>query len=689
MSDYNSHRKAKDKSSKSDDLSRVNRPDPGKRTLVSGLPKRIQRKADGVLSTSATSDTATGSTAVATRDNFERKLGLNLGVAPNAKTQPAGATGSTGANAAAAVERAHASSGQPLPGELRGQFEGSLGADLSAVRLHTNSASVDASRALGARAYTSGSDIHFNAGQYDPTNRDGIHLLAHEVAHTVQQSGSPGGPQAKLEVSAPGDACEVEADHAADAMIAGRPAAISQRGGHGSTAGAEQQVALKPINTRTDIEKDGDAGAKNPSEHGGFGGSTTGEQVSVHGKSQAQSLQKNIETWQPRVGENAGAKGEFSANQLAIGKLNVFISASEVAETAVSGFKGLFANAQAEYGRLMAMANSEALGNAVNKDPALQDGEWLADDHAIRASGGEANAEDLGKRAEKLANSSGRNGGENKEIDKAIDKVNGSEKRAKEAAMGVANSATMVTAMQPGLNGAHSSLQSVKSRAKAKEIQAAYNLAKAQYDAQMKSFDDAFAFIDKAAGAAAAGANPATAGAAIANQGWEVVKAVTKGILGPDKPDASEEEKAKRKDSEADIQSFNGALQTFNAEGKKFAGTVSSLAQAVGNMQLAKDEHARNLKTLGQEFDKHDPKQKGNKIEDGEAGTYETIGVFVGQADAFLTSAEATKLVGERDLTLDGKGAGTATHAESSARSQENARNEAVAMTAYRIEDRR
>src|SRR5262245_14936740 len=51
----------------------------------------------------------------------------------------------------AAVERAAASSGTPLPGGLRAQFESSLATDLSGVRIHTGAASADAARALGAR----------------------------------------------------------------------------------------------------------------------------------------------------------------------------------------------------------------------------------------------------------------------------------------------------------------------------------------------------------------------------------------------------------------------------------------------------------------------------------------------------------------------------------------------------------
>jgi len=133
------------------------------------------------------------------------------------------------------VHRAAASTGQPLPSGLRARFEASLGADLGDVRVHDGAASATAADALHARAYATGRDIHFGAGAYEPGTDDGARLLAHEVAHTVQQRGASATPQPKLTVSSPGDALEREADTAADAMMAGRPAQVTG-GGVGTIA---------------------------------------------------------------------------------------------------------------------------------------------------------------------------------------------------------------------------------------------------------------------------------------------------------------------------------------------------------------------------------------------------------------------------------------------------------------------
>jgi hypothetical protein len=134
-------------------------------------------------------------------------------------------------NADQAVANASSSSGQALPEPIMRKFESSLGTDLSSVRVHTGATSADAAQAVGAKAYTVGQDIHFAAGHYDPSSTGGQHLLAHEVAHTVQQRGGTPTRQNKLEVSAPTDSFEHEADQAADAMVSGRAASVATASG--------------------------------------------------------------------------------------------------------------------------------------------------------------------------------------------------------------------------------------------------------------------------------------------------------------------------------------------------------------------------------------------------------------------------------------------------------------------------
>lgn len=61
--------------------------------------------------------------------------------------------------------------------------------DFSGVRIHTDNRAVQMSRELNAQAFTVGNDIYFNEGKYTPSSENGKHLLAHELTHTIQQSG--------------------------------------------------------------------------------------------------------------------------------------------------------------------------------------------------------------------------------------------------------------------------------------------------------------------------------------------------------------------------------------------------------------------------------------------------------------------------------------------------------------------
>jgi hypothetical protein len=80
--------------------------------------------------------------------------------------------------------------GQLLPWSTRAFFEPRFGCDFSQVRIHTGTQADQAARALNAYAFTVGRDIVFKAGHYAPDELAGRRLLAHELAHTIQQGAS-------------------------------------------------------------------------------------------------------------------------------------------------------------------------------------------------------------------------------------------------------------------------------------------------------------------------------------------------------------------------------------------------------------------------------------------------------------------------------------------------------------------
>lgn len=101
------------------------------------------------------------------------------------------------------------SSGQAMPEAVQKKMETAFGTDFSNVRIHKGKAA----EAIGAVAYTQGSNIHFARGEYDPTSQTGQKLLGHELTHVVQQrAGRVAVPQGKGVPINADPQLEVEAD---------------------------------------------------------------------------------------------------------------------------------------------------------------------------------------------------------------------------------------------------------------------------------------------------------------------------------------------------------------------------------------------------------------------------------------------------------------------------------------------
>jgi len=80
--------------------------------------------------------------------------------------------------------------GHPLPPDVHREFAPRFGRDFSNVRVHTGGEAADSARDFGALAYTYDRHVVFGAGQFDAASSGGRKLIAHELAHVVQQSGS-------------------------------------------------------------------------------------------------------------------------------------------------------------------------------------------------------------------------------------------------------------------------------------------------------------------------------------------------------------------------------------------------------------------------------------------------------------------------------------------------------------------
>ena len=150
-------------------------------------------------------------------------------------------------------------SGAAMSAAARDRLETSFGASLASVRLHTGPASAAAADGMGARAFAAGQDVHFAPGAYQPDTPGGFHLLAHEVAHTVQAQGTAGAaPQrSSLDAADAGSPAAREADHAAAHAARGIPYQVSR-----GTAPVGVVHAFKPSEHRDlgDAADGGDVG---------------------------------------------------------------------------------------------------------------------------------------------------------------------------------------------------------------------------------------------------------------------------------------------------------------------------------------------------------------------------------------------------------------------------------------------
>lgn len=146
--------------------------------------------------------------------------------------------------------------GKAMLADVRAKMEGAFGADFSAVRIYEG----PRSEALGARAFTQGTDVHFAPGEYQPESQSGQVLLGHELTHVVQQcegrvstttqtKGVRGNDDAGLEAEADemgGRAARGEPVHDGNRSKSTERAAL---GGAGTASSEAIAMQKKPRNT--------------------------------------------------------------------------------------------------------------------------------------------------------------------------------------------------------------------------------------------------------------------------------------------------------------------------------------------------------------------------------------------------------------------------------------------------------
>jgi Domain of unknown function (DUF4157)/Bacterial protein of unknown function (DUF922) len=120
---------------------------------------------------------------------------------------------------APAVHEALRLPGAPLDDTVLAQVESMFNYDFSRVRVHTDRSAAEAAQAVDARAFTFGHDMVFGDHQFAPGTTDGMRLLAHELAHVMQQPTTPARLNETLTVTNAADSWERHADAAARGIV--------------------------------------------------------------------------------------------------------------------------------------------------------------------------------------------------------------------------------------------------------------------------------------------------------------------------------------------------------------------------------------------------------------------------------------------------------------------------------------
>ena len=117
-----------------------------------------------------------------------------VGVIPRSMQRLSGEPAGQFDTVPASVSQALPSPGRPLEPALWQDMGQRFGYDFSRVRVHTGAAAEQSARDVNARAFTSGYNVVFGAGEFAPASQTGRRLIAHELTHVIQQDGSVSRP---------------------------------------------------------------------------------------------------------------------------------------------------------------------------------------------------------------------------------------------------------------------------------------------------------------------------------------------------------------------------------------------------------------------------------------------------------------------------------------------------------------
>ena len=177
----------------------------------------------------------------AARECWQRKVAQPSTLNPVKGRGPNGALRPQHSEVPPIVHEVLRSPGQPLDAETRAFMEPRFGHDFSNVRVHADARAAESARTVNALAYTVGRDVVFGTSQYVPKSPIAQTLIAHELAHVLQQDSAPIGD---LSLAPSNSAPEEVANRVASNVVGGRPSGVQRLA---TATGARQQLQRQLI----------------------------------------------------------------------------------------------------------------------------------------------------------------------------------------------------------------------------------------------------------------------------------------------------------------------------------------------------------------------------------------------------------------------------------------------------------
>ena len=164
------------------------------------------------------------------------------------------------------------SSGASLDEGTRAEMEPRFRHSFADVRVHADGRAAESARAVGAHAYAVGPHLVFGAGRYAPGSAEGRRLLAHELAHVVQQHGAPGPPiHPRLEIGAADDPLEREAEASAAAVVSSSTSTACPAGNRRAELRMLRRTPAEPVSADQPAAVAAMVGMKKKLDHGRYG----------------------------------------------------------------------------------------------------------------------------------------------------------------------------------------------------------------------------------------------------------------------------------------------------------------------------------------------------------------------------------------------------------------------------------